>query len=211
MGAIVGAPGMSKTETAKHYAKTHSRVYHVEASPSSSKPTSMLRLISQGMGLHVSHRVDFLRRSIEEGLIGGLLILDEAQHLDGRALEELRSLYDRASCGLVMMGNKTVVTRLSGGGQAAQFAQITSRVGMPLKVPDQAQPADIDALLKANSITHEPSQVLLTKVAQKPGALRRMMKVVKLAQMLSSPEATPAEMHTFIQTANAQLSGQSTF
>lgn len=209
MGAIVGVPGMSKTATARHYSETHARVVHVEMSPSSSKATSMLRLISQEMKLHASHRVDFMRRSIEEYLSrSGLLIIDEAQHLDGKALEELRSIHDRSRCGLVLMGNHTVVTRLSGAGRDALFAQINSRMGMRLTVPDTALKHDINALLKANNITHEPSINALTKIAQQHGALRRMMKVVKLAQMLSTEKATPAEIHEAILTANAQLSGR---
>ena len=63
----------------------------------------------------------------------GLLILDEAQHLMLPALESLRSIHDATACGLVLMGNEAVYSRLSGR-HSAEFAQLYSRVGSVLKL-----------------------------------------------------------------------------
>ena len=63
----------------------------------------------------------------------GLLILDEAQHLMLPALESLRSIYDTTECGLVLMGNEAVYSRLSGR-RSAEFAHLFSRVGSVLKL-----------------------------------------------------------------------------
>ena len=63
----------------------------------------------------------------------GLLILDEAQHLMLPALESLRSIHDATACGLVLMGNEAVYSRLSGR-RSAEFAHLFSRVGMVLKL-----------------------------------------------------------------------------
>ena len=56
----------------------------------------------------------------------GLIIFDEAQHLSEKAIEEIRSWYDRTGIGIVLQGNAAVLARLDGGTRRAVFAHGTS-------------------------------------------------------------------------------------
>ena len=51
----------------------------------------------------------------------------KAQHLMLPALESLRSIYDTTECGLVLMGNEAVYSRLSGRRSAANLHAFASK------------------------------------------------------------------------------------
>jgi hypothetical protein len=61
---------------------------------------------------------------------GWLMVLDEAQHADMDAIEELRAIHDENGCGLVLMGNGEVLTRIQGNSRQASHAQLYSRAGV---------------------------------------------------------------------------------
>ena len=118
---------------------------------------------------------------------GGLIIVDEAQHLSPEAIDLLRSIHDDADIGIAMLGNETIHSRLEGDGKREKYAQLTSRVGLRIKRP-RAMKGDIEALLDAWHMDGEAERQLLRVIARKPGALRLMSKVLKLAHMLAAPE-----------------------
>src|ERR1035437_1267786 len=50
---------------------------------------------------------------------GGLLVIDEAQHLSVAALDQIRSIHDATDLGIALVGNQQVYARLTGGNRAA--------------------------------------------------------------------------------------------
>lgn len=190
-GVIVGGAGIGKTTAIEAYRRQRSNVHIVTAEPCFSSPINLLNLIAQEVGA-LEGRSDRLSGAIRAKLRGsaGLVIIDEAQHLTSQALDQLRTtVLDRAQCGVVVVGNEAVYSRLQGQGEArsANFAQLYSRVGMRKSYP-QAYTADICAIIGAWKIKDEATVRLLKAIARKPGAIRSMNKVIRAASMFASGE-----------------------
>lgn len=203
---VAAGAGVGKTATADHYARTNANVWKVTAQPCTATVYPMLGKIAAVMKLEEKVQTK-LPDAIEKFVAGkdGLLIVDEAQHLDSRALDQLRSLPDAVDVGLALIGNERVYGRLEGGGRRAEFAQLFSRVGMTLT---QARPRtdDVNALIDAWGIGIPEEKKLLRHIASKPGALRGMTKTLRLATMM----AGGAEGRTIdhIRAAYTRLSPQ---
>ena len=146
---IHGGAGMGKTTTAAHYASRETGCWVITMAPSFASSTACLKNVLFALAHHeqVGGRGgDTVLRMILQHLRGRecLLIIDEAQHLMLPALESLRSIHDATECGLVLMGNEAVYSRLSGR-RSAEFAQLYSRVGSVLKL-ENPLPRDTTAL-----------------------------------------------------------------
>jgi DNA transposition AAA+ family ATPase len=188
---IAAGAGCGKTSSACAYTRRNPNVFKVVAEPCANGPRAVLEDLSRACGimdrtgtaLHRASRVlvDRLRGS------QALIIIDEAQHLTTPAIDQLRTIHDKAEVGVALVGNETVLSRLEGAGRTAEFAQLFSRVGMRLKRA-RPQRGDIDALLDAWSIEGVQERKLLHLIARKPGALRGMTKALRVAHMLAAAE-----------------------
>jgi DNA transposition AAA+ family ATPase len=116
---------------------------------------------------------------------GGLLIVDEAQHLNLPAIEAIRSIYDKAEIGLVLCGNESVYARLSGGSRAANFAQLFSRIGKRLRLTTPKED-DVTPLADAFGVTGKEELQALIEISKKPGALRLVAKILWLAVVMAN-------------------------
>lgn len=194
-----GGAGIGKTITARQYQRTRPNVHVVTMRPTTAGTHNMLAEIAEVMSVE-ERSANKLARAIGRKVSGSnaLIILDEAQHLQPTALDEIRSLFDAWSVGIALVGNETVYSRLEGQGRQASLAQLYSRVGMRLTQP-RTRPEDVEALLGAWGIDDPASVALLRKIATKPGALRGMVKTIRLATVAGG--ATPAN----IRAAAAQL------
>lgn len=186
IAVIAGGAGIGKTKTAEHYAATNPNVWKVTMEPNTSSVNTMLSEICETLGI-VERSPTKFSSAIRRRMIGsgGLLIVDEAQHLSTAALDQLRSLYDRSGVGVAIIGNETVYSRLEGEGRKSTFAQLFSRVGMRITQP-RARPADTCELLKAWSVDDKDELKFLKAIAQKPGALRVLTKVMQVASMTAA-------------------------
>ena len=183
---VAGGAGIGKTLTVEHYKGTAPNVWIVTMEPCTRTVYPMLGAIAEEMD--VGERVmTKLSRAIGRKVkgTGGLLIVDEAQHLDSKALDQLRSLHDRYRIGIALVGNELVYSRLEGEGRTPGFAQLFSRIGMR---HTQAAPktADMCVLIKAWGVEDAEEIKLLKAIARKPGALRGMTKVLQVASTLAS-------------------------
>lgn len=186
---IVGAPGLGKSTAACQYTRSTPNVFKVVAHPKLRSPSALMEELGVVMNSYQGGSPHRVMRGLVARLRGrnALIMIDEAQHLTAEALDQLRSIHDQAEVGVVLLGNPLVNSRLEGGGRAGEFAQLTSRVGMRVS-RGKAKPADIEALLDAWAISGTAERAMLTRIAQKPGALRGMTKTLKLAHMLASAE-----------------------
>lgn len=189
MVAIYGGPGVGKTRSIYHYRSQRPNVWIATITPATAAVVPALEEVSEAVGLpDANGGARRLSRAIRQKVfaIGGLLIIDEAQHLSMAAVEELRAIHDFAEVGLALVGNEVSYARLAGGGnRSAHFAQITSRLGMRLYLrrPDER---DVESLARRYGVTSKKSLELLERIAAKPGALRSVVKVLRLANSLSS-------------------------
>ncbi len=203
---VVGGAGIGKTSAIEHYAERSSNVFVVTGEPCLASPNNMLSALADAIVVNEKRSV-YLSRAIANKLrnAAALIVIDEAQHLSSAALDQLRTIHDKAGVGIVVAGNESVYSRLQGAERNAQFAQLYSRVGMRMTQP-KARARDICELIQAWQITDERVTGLLKLIAAKPGALRLMTKVIRLATMLAAGDgdATMDERH--VKRAWTQLS-----
>ena len=183
---IYGGAGLGKTTAARHYQSQATNVFLVTATPANSSMVETLKSVCDATGLRsYPKRASELERVLIDHLKGrkALLVIDEAQHLHRNALEELRAIQEAAQLGLVLMGNDTVYTRLTGGSRAIEFAQLFSRIGKRLKLTEP-RTDDLAIFLDAWQIQDKQVCSRLTEIAQQPGALRLVTKILTAAQVV---------------------------
>lgn len=190
IAAIYGGAGVGKSMALRHYADTTPNVWLVTASPSGAALLAALEDIAATLGLKdLPSRPRDVSRAITERLagIGGLLVIDEAQHLTLQSLEEIRSIHDSTQTGLLLCGNEAVYSRLTGGSRKATFAQLFSRIGYRhrLGLPTDG---DVAAILAAWGVSGAKERDCAVQIAQLPGGLRGLTHALKSAHMVSVNE-----------------------
>ncbi len=198
IAVINGPPGMGKTSALMQFALTHSNVWYVPCTPlcasSATLMSEMLFALQLGAGgFRSADRFNLLRRKTEER--EGLWIFDDAQHLSIASLEMIRSLFDQVSCGVALCGSDGLYAQLENGPNARKHAQLASRIGhkLTLKKP---RAGDINVLLDAWGVDDKAAKEFLKGIALKPGALRKMTKVLQLGTLsANSAEETFAKEH----------------
>ena len=216
MVMITGGPGVGKTITAQAYARRTPNVWVLTAEPCFRTPRVLLDEVAALVNVPTQPSTPKLSRTIVTRLrgTGGLLIVDEAQHLPSMSLDQLRTLHDKAEIGLALVGNEQVYSRVEGSARTPEYAQLFSRVGM--RVPKQRPTKrDIDMLLDAWGVgpwgmgPDGSVRALLHVVAGKPGALRGMTKVLRMASTFALADGAPAVGAEHVRAAWSNLSASS--
>ncbi|MCE7638354.1 AAA family ATPase [Vibrio fluvialis] len=182
---IFGASGVGKSETLRQYQRDNNNVWMVTASPSRSSLTECLYELAMELGLDdAPRRKGPLSRVLRNRLRNseGLVIIDEADHLDYPTLEELRILQEETNIGMVLVGNNKVYTQLTGGRRNEDFARLFSRIAKKRGLHKTRQ-ADVRAIASAWNIGTEREVSLMMQISERPGGLRLLSKTLKLAAM----------------------------
>ncbi len=207
MCAVYGAPGLGKTLSARRYAGLRPNVWIATATRATRSVTGTLRQVADAMQLRsVPRRAADLESAAVERLrgSGGLLIVDEAQHLPTASLEELRSLHDASACGLALVGSDPLWLRLSAG-RHPELAQLYSRVGKRVRLGGVTA-ADVAALLSAWGLQEAGLEFHAGAIAARPGGLRSLVKALSLAR--SAADSKPVRpLH--LRAAWRDLAGES--
>jgi len=203
---VAGGPGIGKSTAAEDYARTASNVFFATMSESTAGLNPMQIELLGAMGEPDARGAPHqLSRRICEKVRGAnaLIIIDEANKLSEKAIEEARSWHDRTGVGLALIGTDSVLTRMEGGSRKKSHAQLYSRVDMRMirEVPF----AEDAAKLAAAWQVVDPREVeFLIAIGTKPGGLRSLTKVMELATMLSFDDGKRTLTH--LRAAWAQLS-----
>lgn len=123
-----GDAGVGKTMACRQYAKDYPSAVYVTVNPSLATSRAFLKLICRRLRLQQGCKDDMWMR-VCEYFAGGqkVLIIDEAQHLPIKTIEDIRALYDNnPQLGICFVGNIETVTRTGGKGLDA-FAQLRNR------------------------------------------------------------------------------------
>ena len=191
--AITLGAGMGKTTTAEKYLELVPSTYMVTMRPTTSSMHAMLKELARALQIteKSSHLVDTaigekLRRNGRKTL----LMIDEAQHLNDEAVNQLRYFLDRYKCGIALIGNLDIQTRYGGATPREGYGQIHRRISKRLQRL-KPQAGDIEALLDARQISDPESRKLLATIGQKPGALGQIVETLQLAQLLAAGKAEP--------------------
>lgn len=186
MGLIVGSPGVGKTDAVAFYRATRPNVFVATMEPAKSSVHHLLLelattlRISEKSAIGISDAVVKRLRDRD-----ALLVFDEAQHLQSSAIDQVRTIHDKAGCGVVLVGNESVVAKLGDPVRTPQLAQLYSRIGLRLNL-NRPKAADVDALLAAWDVTDKEEKQFLRQVANKPGALRALTKTLVAAGAMSA-------------------------
>lgn len=200
--------GLGKTESAMNFKAGNANVFYACMRPSSSGLMPMQLKVLRAMGeksatgapLKLSEMIcDKVRDRTAP-----LIIIDEAQHLSIKALEEIRSWHDETGVGIALLGNEMVQQQLDGVSRAATFAQMFSRVALRM-VRSKAIAGDAEALAAAWHIEDEEIITFLKKIVQMPGALRGATFALEVAHILASAQNSPLTLR-HIENAWAQNS-----
>lgn len=180
---IIGGAGLGKSKTIQRYGKIAPNVWHVELTPATGSVMSCLQEIAIALGLRdLTNSAAYLQRAIFTRVrgTGGVLVLDEAQHLTVQALDQVRAINDQAGIGLVLCGNERVYTQMAGGNRAPFLDRLHSRIGKKILLK-RATTGDADAIIAAWGIEDSPCKEAIRKIASTSGALRVLNKVLRLA------------------------------
>lgn len=189
ISVITGDPGVGKTATFKQYMVDTPNAFMVTADKATTGVGAILLALlhatgSQGRrGGHAWALRQILLERLEH--LNALIIIDEAQHLDDDAVEMLRAIHDALKCGLVLGGNRTVMTRVQRGARTAAFAQFHSRVSWPQHYA-RPTPADIAVILNAWNVTRKDEADYLRKIAAQSGGLRAITQTLKMATLAAT-------------------------
>ncbi|EPB6723328.1 AAA family ATPase [Vibrio fluvialis] len=182
---IFGASGVGKSETLRQYQRENNNVWMVTASPSRASLTECLYELAMELGLDdAPRRKGPLSRVLRSRLRNseGLVIIDEADHLDYPTLEELRILQEETNIGMVFVGNNKVYTQLTGGRRNEDFARLFSRIAKKRGLHKTRQ-NDVRAVAKAWQIHNDKELNLMMQISERPGGLRLLSKTLKLSAM----------------------------
>lgn len=184
LGSIVGAPGVGKTTTLRWYAATARGAVYCTMSPGKSTMVQALRLVAEALepmavlAIRTAHlHDDICRAAASRG--DRMLLIDEAQHLDDRCLDELRCIHDETGLPMIFAGNENLRERVSAAGAAA-FAQFASRVGPRLHIR-AATAADVDTLARHHGVQNADARAWLRRRCGGTAGLRTVKRLVQLA------------------------------
>lgn len=199
IGLFHSGAGRGKTHSARRlwvenaikskdgFSRQRPTVYMVTAHPGMSTVASVLCAIGEEMGhFGNAYRNDTMTKQILRTLVpGDLLIIDEAQHLDIRALDQIRHFHDVGGIGVAYLGNEEIHTRINGRGrQAAFLGPLASRVGMRLSVPNPTE-KDVAAILEAWNVHGQDENDYALGIAVSSIGLRGLTQVLRQAAIIA--------------------------
>lgn len=204
---IHGISGVGKTTALREFQRTNNNVWVITTSPSRSTMTECMYELAMELGMENAPRLRGpLARALRRRLLNtkGLIVVDEADHLDRPTLEELRILVEEVGIGMVLVGNSRVYTQLTGGQRSEDFARLYSRVAKK-RALTKAKKADVMAVASAWNIEGAVERDLLVRISERPGAMRLVSKNLKLAMACSCGEPLTEQV---LQYAFNELEGE---
>ncbi|GAB3226389.1 AAA family ATPase [Pseudaeromonas pectinilytica] len=206
IAVIYGASGVGKSESLREYARNNPNVWLITASPCRSTLTECLYELAMELGMEQAPRLRGpLARAVRKRLVGteGLIVIDEADHLDYPTLEELRILQEEVGIGLVLVGNNKIYTQLTGGRRNEDFARLFSRIAKRRGIHKTKQ-NDVRAIADAWGITGTAERELLNQISERPGGLRLLTKALKLSALYAKDEPITVP---YLKAAFTELEG----
>lgn len=187
IGVVVSEPGFGKTEALKEYGRRNHDVICLEVDCGYNALVlfqEIHRLVFGEAGHKELHDmqiaiIDKLRGS------GRMIIIDQAEYLPFKALEMLRTIYDKAGIGILLCGQERLLENIRG--HRGQYAQLHSRVGIVKKV----EPITIDdARLIIEKMLGEKRAAKTFKLfyARAKANARDMTKMVNMAVRIAHSE-----------------------
>lgn len=184
--AISFKPGSGKTFAAKYYAGNTPNTFYVAAVGDMSKK-QFLAAICSAMGLQDSWRIADMLDDIVDKLNlleKPMLIVDEFDELDNKAMRVFKDLYNRcSSCAFIMVGGLHLQKRIMQGVKLAKqsYQEIFSRLGGEFIGLEDTNLGTVKKVCKANGVDDE-SQIKAI-FQQSKGDLRAVKALVEAVKI----------------------------
>ncbi|WP_425230231.1 AAA family ATPase [Sphingomonas sp.] len=197
MGRItVGAtgPGTGKDMAANEYAASVSNVWIATMWPTDKKMAAMIEKVLRALDVKPKGWTRHMSHQVVEQVQGkrGLLVINEANHLEAEAIEEIRAWHDATRVGVCLLGNEELLMRIEGGAKRDAYARLNSRIAQRL-IQTLPQPGDVAAFCDGWGLADVGMRDFLTRIALTPGAggLRECRQIVEQASLLAADDDRP--------------------
>lgn len=212
MGVAVGLPGIGKTTACQHYQTMSPRVVIATASAAICTMTAILQTFLAHAGAQTGRPSGTgklgltleMRNRFKEGW---LMVLDEAQHAELAAIEELRAIQDETGCGLAFVGNPAILTLLQGKGRQSDRAQLFGRTGVRVVLKGNS-PEEVEQVLASMNVT-DAEVVKIAKAIGAKDSLRVVVKTMRRAIMAANGDQSPLDPR-YVRLAYRSLGGELT-
>lgn len=187
ISVVMGAPGVGKSAAVKHYANKMPNCWLIIASPSISGLVGFFYELALTLGIESPpRRKDSLCHAIRHRLedTNGLIVIDEADHLQLEVIEELRVMQQKVGVGLALVGNPTVYGKMVGDSRKIDLSRLESRIAKRLSIP-KVKSSDITAIANAWGLTNDAELSLVNSIAGKRGQLRKLSHTLRLASIIA--------------------------
>lgn len=204
MVAVMGVPGIGKSVTCAAYQRQYPNVWIPSLASHTTGVVPVLKRICRAVGAAESPGASGLAEAIAQKIEGtrGLLIVDEAHHASVAALDAIRAIHDDTGVAVALVGDLTL------GAKLEQMPQLYSRLGARL-FRRRVLKADVEALVDAWGITRKAERSFLAEIAERPGALRSVTKVLRLATAVAHGDGEPLSL-AHLEDAALTLSARAT-
>ncbi len=175
--------GRGKTFACEEFKRGRPTVHMVTLHEKASTVSGAINILARQMGVRVFNQGEVVEIIGERLKRSGnsLLIVDEAQHADRRAVNQFRHFSDKYRTGVALVGNADIRRRISQEGpNASSRDQIVSRIDKNLK-RDPGRAEDVRAFIEAWGITDPSCAKFLAGLGMKGGALRQIDRTIKIA------------------------------
>ncbi len=209
IGVVLGNAGVGKTVALKGYRDRYPQtVWMPTMQPCDKRVYPALSRIAGALGVFPDGRVSALSDRIVRKMEGtrGLLVIDEAQHLETETLDQVRSIFDASHIGIVLAGNRDLAAHMDIDRRRDQLAQISRRVGMRMRTIERPRKADIAALLDAWNVEGGEERAELHAIALRPGGVGVMTMTLRIGFVLAAAAHGPLSIE-HVRSAWQQLSG----
>lgn len=186
--AVSFRPGSGKTFAAKAYADQNPNVFYVGAVGDMSK-RQLLSSLCSSMGIGSSYRSAEMLEDIIDKLSKtskALIIVDEFDELDNKAMRVFKDLYNSLDCGFVLIGGKHLKERIEKGVRRNKqsYAEIYSRIGGEFISLAEVTLAVVRKICVSNGVFDQ--NLIKDIYAQANGDLRRVKALVRTLQTTSN-------------------------
>jgi len=186
MVTITAAAGVGKTTACRNYAATRPHAVRVVMNASTGNKHAMLKRIATGLGVierDPSRLLDAVGDRLQRNGRSPILMVDEGQWLADDAVNLLRYFMDEHGAGIALLGNEEVAAKWGRDPRPGQ-GQVHSRIGKKLTLREP-YPEDVEVILDAWGVGDQEIRKLGHAIAHRPGALRQLDKVLRLAWTLA--------------------------
>jgi DNA transposition AAA+ family ATPase len=176
-----GAAGIGKTTAIRSYAEIRPSVILIEVDRTYTT-LALMRELHRKCGFDGSGSLHSIMADLITKLKSSqrLIIIDEAEHLPARALDILRSLYDKTGIGIMLVGLEQLIANLRG--VKYDFRQLYSRVNLAIRLEECSD----DDVAKLVHHAIPGSNGLWKAFAKRTRNARSLDKLIKQAKRLAS-------------------------